>query len=402
MKLQTILLLAGTAAGLMTVSCKSPIEALDEEAEAFFGHPAPNRARIEAEEKAKASADKDYYAKVNEHIDRRLNEFNEKEEVKLPVFASKEARDEFKQLSFIQSAQRIGLLSIDFSCTGDKTMNFVFDRESRTFARTFDGVNEEFAFEPFTNGVRPDIPYYAHILYAFVTDFDRIAENVTLRCFDKLEDGENPAIAALANAANINEKGEKIDKNYVELKPKVVSEPQEYRIDKRWCQCYDVKLKSICQPAVAMSIFVSNDEKTISRIDLIFDDDSKTSFIMDWREQDGIVLPRVIRRLSDNEVFFREDAKVISNSARAFAEALSAADAVDAESANDDASAQNGEDGEEDMVEFDLSAGNGSEEEDSAMDEEQEDGTVEEDESEEDESEEDEDILFEDDDFEEE
>ena len=36
MKLQTILLLTGTAAGLMTVSCQST---LDEEAEAFFRTP---------------------------------------------------------------------------------------------------------------------------------------------------------------------------------------------------------------------------------------------------------------------------------------------------------------------------------------------------------------------------
>ena len=327
MKLQTFLLLTGIAAGLMTVSCQTTA---DEDAEAFFGHPAPNRAKFEAEEKAKDKASSDYYAKVNAHIDRRLDEFNEKEEVKLPVFASKEEKDDFMELSFIKNEEQISLLSMDFTRLSDyATMSFVFDRESRTFSRTIgDAATETFTFSPFTNGVKPDIPYDAHILYAFVTDFNRIAKTVKLRCYDKLDKGENPAIAELANAANIDEKGRKIDKDFVEFKTKVVPEAIEFFIDNRWCRCYDVELKSICAPVVSMSLFVSILENTISRIDLTLDDGTTTSFIMDWRDQNGIVLPRVIRRLGDDpDSFTRGDTTVLLKKDRAKQEALAALDA---------------------------------------------------------------------------
>ena len=344
MKLQNFLLLTGIAAGLMTVSCQS--SSTDKEAEEFFGRPAPNRAKAEAQEQI----DADYYAQVNAHIDRRLQQFNDKEEVKQPVFVSREARGEFQQMSFIKTAEQISLLSIDFSGSGDSTLNFVFDRESRTLTRTINGQSETFSFDPFTNGVQPVIPYEAHILYAFATDFNRIADSVTLRCFEKLAPGENPGIAQIENEANLDEKGNKIDKNFVELKPKVVTEPQEFRIDKRWCQCYDVKLKSICAPAVSMAVYVNNLEKTISRLDVSFADGSTVAYIIDWREQDGIVLPRVIRRLSDNEVFFREDANVILVSDRAAAEAAAAAAA--AEAANQEETEDNTE---EEMIEIDAS-----------------------------------------------
>ena len=302
MKLQSILLLTGIAAGLMTTSCKS----LEDEAREFYGPPPKVEGTDAEDEKAN-----DYYDKVNAHIDRRLNEFNEKEEAKLPVFSSKEVKDEFMGLSFIKSAEQISVLSIDFAGPKNTPYKFLFDRESRTFTRTIGDKTETFAFETFTNGVPPVIPYDAHILYAFISNFNRIAETVTLRSYEKLERGENPAIADLENEANLDEKGNKIDKNKPEVKPKTTTEPLEFRIDNRWCKCYDVKLKSICAPAVSMSLFVNNEEKTISRLDVIMDDDSKTSFIMDWREQDGIVLPRVVQRLGDNAVFFREDARVI-------------------------------------------------------------------------------------------
>ena len=293
MKLQTILFLTGIAAGLMSVSCQT--------------------SDTENQFRDDDGIDSDYYAKVNAHIDRRLNEFNEKEEAASPVFSSEEAKNDFMNLSFIKSSEQISLLSIDFSANGDKNWNFVVDRESRTFTRKIGDNEETFTFEPFTNGIPPVIPYEAHILYAFVTNFNRIAQTVTLRTFDKLEKGENPAIAQMANEANLDKNGKKIDKNFVEVKPKVISEPVEFRIDNRWCHCYDVKLKSFCAPAVGLSLFVSNEEKTISRVDVIMDDDSKDSFILDWREQDGIVLPRVIQHLGtdSNTVYFREDAKVI-------------------------------------------------------------------------------------------
>ena len=331
MKHQTILLLTGIAAGLMTVSCETTA---DEDAEAFFGHPAPNRARFEAEEKARDEANRDYYAKVNAHIDRRLNDFNEKEEVQLPVFSSDEAEKDFMELSFINNADQISLLSMDFtSHSDDSTLTFVFDRDSRTFTRTVGGAAETFTFSPFTNGVKPNIPYDAHILYGLVMDFNRIAKIVTLRCYDKLEKGENPSIAELANAANIDENGKKIDKDFVELKPKVVSEPMEYYIDKRWCHRYDVELKSFCAPAVSMTIYVSIYEKTVSRVDLTFDDGSVRSFITDWNEQDGLVLPRVIRRIGDDpESFTRGDTTVILKRDRANREALAALEAANAES----------------------------------------------------------------------
>ena len=76
MKLQTILLLTGFATGLMTVSCQSSTQA---EAEAFFGPPPKGKAAAEAEDNA---ANADFYTQVNKHIDRRLSEFNEKEEAK--------------------------------------------------------------------------------------------------------------------------------------------------------------------------------------------------------------------------------------------------------------------------------------------------------------------------------
>jgi hypothetical protein len=270
---------------------------------------------------------------VNAHIDRRLSEFNEKEEAVLPVFSPEQAKKEFQGLSFIRNAEQISLLSIDFSAAGDEKWSFVVDRESRTFTRKIGGKEETFTFEPFTHGVPPAIPYEAHILYAFVTDFNRIAKSVTLRTFDRLEKGENPAIAQMENEAHLDKNGKKKDKNYVEVKPKVVSEPIEFRIDKRWCHCYDVELKSVCAPAKSMALFVSNEEKTISRVDLNFEDGSKKSYILDWREQNGIVLPRVISCVSDNVILFREDANVIiqKDAARALEEATVAADAMTAE-----------------------------------------------------------------------
>ena len=351
MKLQSILLLTGLAAGITTVSCKSTADEVEE----FYGRSAPNRAEAEAKDEA---ADYDFYDQVYAHIDRRLNEFNEKEEAKLPVFSSKEARDEFMDLSFIKSSEQISLLSIDFAGPANTDYKLLFDRESRTFTRTVGDKTETYAFETFTNGVPPVIPYDAHILYAFVTNFNRIADTVTLRSYEKLEQGENPAIADLHNESNIDEKGRKKDKNFVEVKPKTTTEPLEFRIDNRWCKCYDIKLKSICAPAVSMSLFVSNDEKTISRADIILDDDSKLSFIIDWREQDSIVLPRVIQRLGDNAVFFREDAKVILKSARAAQEAEAAAAAAEA-ALSAEAEAQ------EEMVEIDASGSGAAEDNDS-------------------------------------
>ncbi len=364
MKLQSILLLAGIAAGLMTVSCQYFESTTEKEAEEFFGRPAPSREKAEA--KDAEDFDYDFYDQVNAHIDRRLNEFNEKEEVKKPVFVSKEAMEEFRNLSFIRTADQISLLSMDFSGSGDSTLNLVVDRESRTLTRTLNGKEETFAFEPFTNGIPPVIPYDAHILYAFATDFNRIAESVTLRCFEKLAQGENPGIAQIENEANIDEKGNKIDKNFVELKPKVITEPQEYRIDNRWCKCYDVKLKSICSPAVSMAVYVSDLEKTISRLDIVLDDDSLISYIMDWREQDGIVLPRVIRgRAGDDSVYFREDAKVILKSDRIEAAAKAAAEAAEAEAAakaEAEAAAAEQDASEDEMIEIDASEGAGEEE----------------------------------------
>ena len=365
MKHQTILLLAGIAAGLMTVSCQT---SLDEEAEAFFGHPAPNRARFEAEEKEKNTDENDFYAKVNAHIDRKLKEFNEKEEVKLPVFSSIEAKDDFMALSFIKNTEQISLLSMDFTGHKDDTkLTFVFDRDSRTFTRTVDDVTETFTFSPFTNGVRPDIPYDARILYSFVMDFNRIAKTVTLRCYDRLDKGENPSIAELANAANIDENGEKIDKDFVEFETKVIPEPMEYYIDKRWCNCYDVELKSICAPAVSMAIYVSIYEKTVSRVDLAFDDGSERTFITDWREQDGIVLPRVVRLLGDgddSDSFTRGDTTVILKGDRAKWNALEASEAANENNVEDDAGSAVDSEGDEAIGGDETGAGEFSGEED--------------------------------------
>jgi len=291
MKPQTLLIMAGIATAVATASCQ------------FFEE---NTTHDEAEEYS------DYIGQVNAHIDRRLAEFNEKEEARLPIFIPREAKADFQNLSFIKTAAQLATLSIDFAGPNDTMLSVVFDRDSRTFTRTLDGKTETYTFEPFTNGIAPDIPYDAHILYAFATNFNRIADRIELRSFKRLETGENPAIAEVeTEAANADKKGKK--KVVVEIENKTVYEPVEFRIDNRWCHCYDVKLKSVCKPAVGLSVFVSNDEKTISRVDVIMDDDSKDSFIIDWREQDGIVLPRVIQHLGTdrNTVFFREDAKVI-------------------------------------------------------------------------------------------
>ena len=292
MKPQTLLIMAGIATAVATASCQ------------FFEE---NTTHDEAEEYS------DYIGQVNAHIDRRLAEFNEKEEARLPIFIPREAKADFQNLSFIKTAAQIATLSIDFAGPNDSMLSVVFDRDSRTFTRTLDDKTETYTFEPFTNGVAPEIPYDAHILYAFATNFNRIADRIELRSFKRLESGENPAISEVeTEAANAGKKGKK--KVVVEIENKTVYEPVEFRIDNRWCHCYDVKLKSFCAPAVGLSLFVSNEEKTISRVDVIMDDDSKDSFIVDWREQeDGIVLPRVIQRLGkdSNTVFFREDAKVI-------------------------------------------------------------------------------------------
>ena len=294
MKPQTLLIMAGIATAVATASCQffEEKKTTDDEAEAI---------------------EQDYIGQVNAHIDRRLAEYNEKEEARLPIFIPREAKADFQDLSFIKTAAQIATLSIDFAGPADTMLSVVFDRASRTFTRTMDGKSETYTFEPFTNGITPDIPYDAHILYAFATNFNRIADRIELRSFKRLESGENPAISEVeTEAANEGKKGKK--KVVVEIENKTVYEPVEFRIDNRWCHCYDVKLKSFCAPAVGLSLFVSNEEKTISRVDVIMDDDSKDSFIVDWREQeDGIVLPRVIQRLGkdSNTVFFREDAKVI-------------------------------------------------------------------------------------------
>ena len=294
MKPQTLLIMAGIATAVATASCQffEEKKTSDDEAEAI---------------------DQDYIGQVNAHIDRRLAEFNEKEEARLPIFIPREAKADFQDLSFIKSSAQIATLSLDFAGPRDTMLSVVFDRDSRTFTRTMDGKSETYTFEPFTNGVAPEIPYDAHILYAFATNFNRIADRIELRSFKRLDKGENPAISEVeTEAANAGKKGKK--KVVVEIENKTVYEPVEFRIDNRWCHCYDVKLKSFCAPAVGLSLFVSNEEKTISRVDVIMDDDSKDSFIVDWREQeDGIVLPRVIQRLGkdSNTVFFREDAKVI-------------------------------------------------------------------------------------------
>ena len=286
MKLQTLFTLAGVTAALATASCQF------------------------ASDNKGADDNSDYISHVNAHIDRRLAEFNEKEEARLPIFVPREARETFRNLSFIQSEAEISTLALDFVGPRDLALNVVFDRESRTFTRTLNGKTETYTFEPFTNGIPPAIPYDAHILYAFATDFNRIANRVELRCFERLEEGENPAIAEVeAEAANANKKGKK--KETVEIKTKTVSEPLEFLIDRRWCHCYDVQLKSFCAPAVALALFVSNEEQTLSRVDVIMEDGSKESFIIDWRAQDGIVLPRVVQRLSDRTVFFRENVHVI-------------------------------------------------------------------------------------------
>ena len=293
MKPQTLLIMAGIATAVATASCQ------------FFEE---KKTTDEAE-----AIEQDYIGQVNAHIDRRLAEYNEKEEARLPIFIPREAKADFQDLSFIKTAAQIATLSIDFAGPNDTMLTVVFDRASRTFTRTMGDKTETYTFEPFTNGVAPDIPYDAHILYAFATNFNRIADRIELRSFKRLETGENPAISEVeTEAANEGKKGKK--KVVVEIENKTVYEPVEFRIDNRWCHCYDVKLKSFCAPAVGLSLFVSNDEKTISRVDVIMDDDTKDSFIVDWREQeDGIVLPRVVQHLGkdSNTVFFREDAKVI-------------------------------------------------------------------------------------------
>ena len=255
---------------------------------------------------------------------------------------------------------------MDFEGPQKSKLNVFFDRESRTITRTIDDKTEEYTFEPFSNGVPPAIPYDIHILYAFASDFSRIAETITVRSFEKLEKGENPAVAKQENDANIDEKGRKKDKNFVELKPKVTTEPIEYRIDNRWCKCYDVKLKKLCAPAVALALYVSNDEKTLSRVDIILDDDSKDSYILDWREEDGIVLPRVVQRLGENanDVYFREDAKVIlKRTLAAEAEAAAQAAEEEAQAAAEAAAEDSEESSEEEMVEIDASGNDAEDEE---------------------------------------
>ena len=347
MKPQTLLIMAGIATAVATASCQ------------FFE---------EKKTDADADANSDYIGQVNAHIDRRLAEFNEKEEARLPIFTPREARADFQDLSFMKTASQIETLSLDFLDFSENPVSVVFDRESRTFTRTFGDTTETYTFQPFTNGVAPVIPWDAHILYAFATNFNRIADRIELRSFKRLETGENPAISEVeTEAANAGKKGKK--KVVIEIENKTVYEPVEFRIDNRWCHCYDVKLKSFCAPAVGLSLFVSNDEKTISRVDVIMDDDSKDSFILDWREQDGIVLPRVIQHLGadSNTVYFREDAKVIlKNSAPADIE-----EAVEEQEAEEEA----GPSGEDQGYEYDAEAG----EDDAEADEDGDSGAEDED-----------------------
>ena len=143
MKPQTLLIMAGIATAVATASCQ------------FFEEKKTND---EAEENS------DYIGQVNAHIDRRLAEFNEKEEARLPIFTPREAKADFQDLSFIKTSAQIATLSIDFAGPNDTMLSVVFDRDSRTFTRTMDGKTETYTFEPFTNGIAPVIPYDAHIL----------------------------------------------------------------------------------------------------------------------------------------------------------------------------------------------------------------------------------------------
>jgi len=293
MKLQTLLIMAGIATAVATASCQ------------FFEE---KKTTDEAEENS------DYIGQVNAHIDRRLAEFNEKEEARLPIFIPREAKAEFQDLSFIKIASQLKTLSVVFEDSNHDLLNMVVDRDSRTFTRSIMGkdMSETYTFEPFTNGVTPDIPWNMHILYAFATNFNRIADRVELRSFKRLESGENPGIAEVeTDAANEKNKNKK-KKVVVEIENKTVYEPLEFQIEKRWCHCYDVKLKSFCAPAVALALFVNNEEKTIARIDVIKDDDTKETFLIDWREakdRKEVVLPYVIQHLAEgvNNVYIRKD-----------------------------------------------------------------------------------------------
>ena len=68
------------------------------------------------------------------------------------------------------------------------------------------------------------------------------------------------------------------------------------------------------------------------------------------------MLPRVIRRLEDNAVYFRNDAKVISKNRRIEEEA-EAAQAAEEDTAAE--ATEQDESGEDEMIEIDASADNG-------------------------------------------
>ena len=102
MKPQTLLIMAGIATAVATASCQ------------FFEEKKTND---EAEE------NRDYIGQVNAHIDRRLAEFNEKEEARLPIFTPREAKADFHDLSFIKTSAQIATLSIDFAGPNDTMLS---------------------------------------------------------------------------------------------------------------------------------------------------------------------------------------------------------------------------------------------------------------------------------------
>ena len=78
MKPQTLLIMAGIATAVATASCS------------FF-----------EEKNTNDDAYSDYIGQVNAHIDRRLAEYNEKEEARLPIFIPREAKADWCFKGFI-------------------------------------------------------------------------------------------------------------------------------------------------------------------------------------------------------------------------------------------------------------------------------------------------------------
>lgn len=232
---------------------------------------------------------------VNARIDRDLNRFNAKDELRLPAFANNNAGKEFFY-SLVFNTTPFKTLSLTYlSSTTNDSISFVFDKVTQTMTRTVRGKSsEEFLF---SGNLKVVPPVDAYIPYAFAVDFTRIANKITL----------------------IDHVAYKLGTDATET----FREPDEYDVNGVRCVRYDVELKKRCAPAETLNIYVDQQEKTPVRVQVNFAQPQPTEvgveveqiapvvFNILWQEykltedsEEVVTMPRIIEWGKERLVMF--------------------------------------------------------------------------------------------------